>query len=288
MKVDVYFNGNTNLYNKISETLTKANNEILIAVSWLDFKLFYDLFTKLLSKGITIKIIVDGSKDKFKTEIQQLRSAGAKIKIIKFPKSKRGHGKIYNFMHNKFCIIDGIIVINGSYNWSHSALRSFENITIIQDRYTAKEFMGEWEFLNSIDDNLLQLQYNNFNNDKVLVIFDKDEDDLRILNFNSFFNLLNEEDELNASILNNNTIKVSQSDFFKSNFYYYFEEGNIDLIYYAKDNLLETVNAVVLYNYIIEDQDGGGSYGFLLLYSNPFLPKFKFSKSYCCNLQGLL
>lgn len=40
-------------------------------------------------------------------------------------------------MHNKFCVIDGKTVINGSYNWTYSATSNEENVNVVTDN---KEF----------------------------------------------------------------------------------------------------------------------------------------------------
>lgn len=49
------------------------------------------------------------------------------------------YGKYDNIMHNKFCIIDGKKVINGSYNWSCKAEYNKENITILQSKIQGEE-----------------------------------------------------------------------------------------------------------------------------------------------------
>lgn len=51
-------------------------------------------------------------------------------------------------MHNKFCIIDGKSVINGSYNWTYYAEnRNKENILIITNEDLMQSFYAEFEKL---------------------------------------------------------------------------------------------------------------------------------------------
>ena len=38
-------------------------------------------------------------------------------------------------MHNKFCVIDDEVVINGSYNWTYKAMDDHENIMIITGHF---------------------------------------------------------------------------------------------------------------------------------------------------------
>lgn len=46
------------------------------------------------------------------------------------------------FLHNKFCIIDYSIIINGSYNWTYSAINNEENILILSLENGSKEDMS--------------------------------------------------------------------------------------------------------------------------------------------------
>ena len=41
-------------------------------------------------------------------------------------------GKSEGSLHHKFCVIDGNIVITGSYNWTRRAGRADENIMVVQ------------------------------------------------------------------------------------------------------------------------------------------------------------
>jgi phosphatidylserine/phosphatidylglycerophosphate/cardiolipin synthase-like enzyme len=51
-------------------------------------------------------------------------------------------------MHNKFAIIDGEVLITGSYNWTLSAnTRNDENILVIDCRYVIDEFQEQFERL---------------------------------------------------------------------------------------------------------------------------------------------
>ena len=47
-------------------------------------------------------------------------------------------------MHNKFCVIDLAIVINGSYNWTKKAKFNKENITVDNSRELAEKFAAEF------------------------------------------------------------------------------------------------------------------------------------------------
>ena len=107
-----------NIRAKIIETLETANSEVLIAVAWLTDEKIIKVLNDLSLNGISISIIFYddriNNKDLFKT----LYYRKANINVSK------------KLMHNKFCIIDREIVINGSYNWTYNASTNDENIQI--------------------------------------------------------------------------------------------------------------------------------------------------------------
>jgi hypothetical protein len=107
-----------NIREKIIETLETANTEVLIAVAWFTDDRIINVLNDLSQKGIKISILFYedriNNKDLFKT----LYYRKAELKVSK------------KLMHNKFCIIDREIVINGSYNWTYNATTNDENIQI--------------------------------------------------------------------------------------------------------------------------------------------------------------
>lgn len=50
-------------------------------------------------------------------------------------------------MHNKYCIIDNNKVIDGSYNWSKSAIYNEEHIIIVESEIVAKLYKENFDRL---------------------------------------------------------------------------------------------------------------------------------------------
>ena len=76
---------------------------------------------------------------------------------MRFSKVYRKGGHLYlssvdNPMHNKYCIIDGKILINGSYNWTYFAeTKNEENIIIFENCIElVNSFQSDFERLRSI------------------------------------------------------------------------------------------------------------------------------------------
>ena len=121
METQAYF---TSIRSHITKELNNANTSIYAAVAWFtDAKLFKILCDKA-SKGLDVQLIV---VDDFITRgctinYKDLEKAGGKVYLIDENKGA--------LMHNKFCVVDELNTITGSYNWSMKAASNHENITI--------------------------------------------------------------------------------------------------------------------------------------------------------------
>jgi len=89
--------------------------------------------------GVDVKIKLDrlqSSSKNQKAQIKRLQDAGVDVMV----------SGLRRVMHHKFAVIDGKLVITGSYNWTTSAERSNkENAVFMICEKTALEYEGEWE-----------------------------------------------------------------------------------------------------------------------------------------------
>ena len=134
-----YFNQiRGNILNEIS----KSDNEILIAVYWFTNQELFDILIKKLKEGVNIELIIHN-------DFINNRESG-----LPFQQFIDNGGKFYfsdgnNPMHNKFCVIDRSVLINGSYNWTYFAEeKNRENILLIEN---------ETEVVNSFYDEFRRL-----------------------------------------------------------------------------------------------------------------------------------
>eukprot|EP00475_Leptophrys_vorax_P028217 TRINITY_DN4072_c0_g1_i3.p2 TRINITY_DN4072_c0_g1~~TRINITY_DN4072_c0_g1_i3.p2 ORF type:complete len:124 (+),score=42.41 TRINITY_DN4072_c0_g1_i3:738-1109(+) len=88
-------------------------------------------------KGVKIRIITDNDTAKDNgSDICKFHAAGIPCKVDKSP---------YH-MHNKFCVIDGALILNGSYNWTVSAsTNNRENIMITNNEVFVRNFHEEFQ-----------------------------------------------------------------------------------------------------------------------------------------------
>jgi len=116
-----------NIRVELLEKLSKADETIVVAVYWFTN---WDLFNVLLEKlqeGVSVELIIHN-------DFINNRESG-----LPFQEFIDNGGKFYfsdgnNPMHNKFCIIDQSVLINGSYNWTYFAEeKNRENILVIEN-----------------------------------------------------------------------------------------------------------------------------------------------------------
>jgi len=90
-------------------------------------------------RGVTVRVVLDGQNaNSTGSEVEKLHTAGIPVRVD----SASGR------FHHKFVVIDGEIVITGSYNWSNAADdANFENVVVIHCPEIAAAFTQEFERL---------------------------------------------------------------------------------------------------------------------------------------------
>lgn len=140
----------TDIRQAIIKSLDETTEEILVAVYWFTN---HELFNKLCEKvkeGIKVELIVHN-------DFINNRDAG-----LNFQNFIDLGGQLYfsntnNPMHNKFCIIDDKILINGSYNWTYFAEnKNSENILLIKEE--AKTILAFKDEFTNIKEQLQQVR----------------------------------------------------------------------------------------------------------------------------------
>lgn len=144
-----------NIEHHIIGHLGKAQRSILVAMAWLTNQRITDELLKAYRKGILLEIVVDANDtNKSSKGLNELSNQGVKVRFAEGLKElveKRT-------MHNKFCVIDNLKVITGSYNWSHSAEKYHnENIVVIEDEHVALDYRLEFKRLDFSNSFVIEL-----------------------------------------------------------------------------------------------------------------------------------
>ncbi|MDF3072090.1 MAG: Phosphatidylserine/phosphatidylglycerophosphate/cardiolipin synthase [Polyangiaceae bacterium] len=94
-------------------------------------------------RGVAIRVITDNDKQyDGGSDIDRLRRAGIPVKV----------DETEHHMHHKFAVLDGVTLLNGSYNWTRSACAfNEENLVVTTElklvQTFARHFEGMWAAL---------------------------------------------------------------------------------------------------------------------------------------------
>lgn len=146
----------------ILQALDESNEEILVAVYWFTNRKLFDKLCDKLSEGIKVSLIIHN-------DYINNREAGLNFQLFVDLGGELYFSTNDHPMHNKFCVIDNKILINGSYNWTYFAERTnSENILIVRD---------ESETINAFRSEFINLKKNleNFESVHRLTQFEIDE-----------------------------------------------------------------------------------------------------------------
>jgi phosphatidylserine/phosphatidylglycerophosphate/cardiolipin synthase-like enzyme len=114
---------------KISESITSAKHEILIAMYNFSYKKFAKDLVKASENGVKITVFLDAKKVKDDSEIFDfLKKNDIKVILVK------------DKMHLKLALIDSKTAIFGSINWTKESFEeNYELVYISEDKKTIAE-----------------------------------------------------------------------------------------------------------------------------------------------------
>jgi len=97
------------------------------------------LMVKLHRRGVQVRVITDDEKSiDLGSDIATLSSVGIKVRM--------DNGK--SFMHHKFAILDNMVLMTGSFNWTRAASQeNQENIIFTNEKNLVVEFHNEFNRL---------------------------------------------------------------------------------------------------------------------------------------------
>jgi hypothetical protein len=147
-KINVHF---TDIKDHLIDLIKKANKSIHICMAWMTDTEIMDVILNQLDNGISIEIcILDHKSNRNKKEKNESKFLDLKNYKADLESFNKKYGRIHiieediGFMHNKFAVIDEMIAVTGSYNWSFNARNGLENIVIIEDREIASKFKDQY------------------------------------------------------------------------------------------------------------------------------------------------
>lgn len=122
---------------RILAELDRAQVSITLAMAWFTNQVLADKLKEKSEQGLNVEIIIydDGVNANHGVDLSGLD--------VVYIRGTRG-----GIMHNKFCVIDNQVVLQGSYNWSCNAeYKNDETVQISQDPRLATSFSVEFRDL---------------------------------------------------------------------------------------------------------------------------------------------
>lgn len=132
----VYFSPKGGCKDTLISWINRANISIHILIYSFTLDQIGEALIEAYRRGIDIKVVFEKDQVTKDSEYWRLKEAGIPVRNDTNPR----------LMHNKIMIVDGEVVITGSYNWSKSAEEwNNENLIIIRSRDVAKIYEEEFE-----------------------------------------------------------------------------------------------------------------------------------------------
>ena len=134
----VYFSPNGGCASQVIYWIQHARFWIHIMIYSFTLDEISDALIDAHNRGVEVLVLFESSQINQYSEYEKLKEAGVQVKLDNNPFS----------MHHKVMIVDGYIVLTGSFNWSNSAeKRNNENLVVIMSRSVASKYEEEFQRL---------------------------------------------------------------------------------------------------------------------------------------------
>ena len=132
----IYFSPRGGCEAQIIRWINRANISIHVLIYSFTLDSISNALINAYNRGVDVKIVFERDQVTKYSEYQKLKAAGVPVRNDTNPR----------LMHNKVMIIDGKIVLTGSFNWSAGAeRRNNENLIVIRSIYVARVYEEEFD-----------------------------------------------------------------------------------------------------------------------------------------------
>jgi hypothetical protein len=219
---DIITNG-TEIKQRIVSEINNSKQIVYLAMAFFTDRDIANAIIGAKKRNVTIDIILSSNAQN-ETVKQIFREANINVHAF-------DTGDERGMMHHKFCLIDNVITINGSYNYSYNASNNnVENIHISDDYSIYKQFLTEFERLKYNIDNRMDM------NSTILMPEIKTEQVETVNIIDTFFqqlhNLVYSSAEINAEEYKKKGKENSKES-----------QGNIDIFRTEYTNIKEEIKA---------------------------------------------
>ncbi len=138
-----------NLAEHLCHHLSQAQHSIRAAVCWFSHRAVFEVLLTRLSAKVQVELLLE-------YDSQNIREGG-----LDFQQLIRAGGQLWacreaGLMHHKFVIVDGRILLTGSFNWTYNS--NAENLLVTEDARTVRAFYEELERQKSLAQRIFQVR----------------------------------------------------------------------------------------------------------------------------------
>lgn len=124
---------------RIAAELKRARSEILVALFHFTSERLAQALAERRRAGVPVRVLLDAAQSD-PDFVRSLRERGLDVRLAT---PRTGDGARY---HHKYCLVDGLTVLTGSYNWTvQGNIHNHENVVIFSDRKAAEAFREDFE-----------------------------------------------------------------------------------------------------------------------------------------------
>ncbi len=135
--IEIYFSPDDGVAARLVDIMRNATSSIDFLAYTFTSDILAEVMIARAQAGVVVRGVMErGQASNPGSEYERLRNAGLDIRLDGNPGN----------MHHKVIIVDGVVVITGSYNFSHAAEKSNdENVLILYDVDVGTEYLLEFE-----------------------------------------------------------------------------------------------------------------------------------------------
>jgi phosphatidylserine/phosphatidylglycerophosphate/cardiolipin synthase-like enzyme len=135
--LSVYFSPNGGCEQAVVNWINEANSTIHILMYDFTLTNISQALINAKSRNVTVEVVFDQSEIAPSSMYWTLRTADVLV---------RNCTNTSGLMHNKVMVVDGYIVLTGSFNWSNEAEKyNNENLIVIDSAYVASQYEADFQ-----------------------------------------------------------------------------------------------------------------------------------------------
>ena len=143
MSVEALFTRRQSVAETIERLIEAASTSFDAALYRCDSERLAHALDEASRRGVRVRLVLDRGKYEESPAVQQLLSRD------RFPfRLSRGRNDAPSKMHHKFALLDEMLLLTGSYNWTReSEEQNYDNLLIVREPEVIKAYRREFEAL---------------------------------------------------------------------------------------------------------------------------------------------